>query len=52
MPLGENSPNVLMEPLGNNMFRVRVTGPAARDVHYRGFDMVLEGGDWKLRWFL
>lgn len=52
MPLGENSPNVLMEPLGNNMFRVRVTGPAARDVRYRGFDMVLEGGNWRLRWFL
>lgn len=53
MPLGENSPNVLMEPLGRNMFRVRLTGPAARDSgRYKGFDMVLERGNWRLRWFL
>jgi hypothetical protein len=52
MPLGENSPNVLMENLGRNMFRVRLTGPATRDVgRYRGFDMILEGGNWRLRWF-
>jgi hypothetical protein len=52
MPMGENSPNVLMEAVGRNIFRLRLTGPAARDVgRYRGFDMVLEGGDWRLRWF-
>jgi hypothetical protein len=52
MPLGENSPNVIMEPVGRNMFRVRLSGASARDVgRYKGFDMVLENGNWRLRWF-
>jgi hypothetical protein len=53
MPLGENSPNVIMEAVGRNTFRVRLTGPATRDIgRYKGFDMVLEWGNWRLRWFL
>jgi hypothetical protein len=52
MPLGENSPNVIMETIGRNMFRIRLSGASARDVgRYRGFDMVLENGNWRLRWF-
>jgi hypothetical protein len=53
MPLGENSPNVIMEAVGRNVFRVRLTGPATRDVgRFTGFDMILEGGNWRLRWFI
>lgn len=51
MPMGENSPNVLMRPMGANMFRLQLSGAAARDMHFRGFDMVLESGNWRLRWF-
>jgi hypothetical protein len=53
MPMGEHSPNVLMERLGRNVFRVRVTGQAKKDLErWTGFDMVLEKGNWKLRWFV
>lgn len=53
MPMGEYSPNVMMETVDRNMFRVKLTGQAARDLgRYSGFDMVLENGNWKLRWFV
>jgi hypothetical protein len=53
MPMGEHSPNVLMEPLGDNTFRVKVTGTAVKGLDkWVGFDMVLERGNWKLRWFV
>ncbi|MEX2219622.1 MAG: hypothetical protein WD749_12785 [Phycisphaerales bacterium] len=51
MPMGEHSPNVLTEPLGGNTFRVKLTGPATRELHWTGFDMVLEQGNYRLRWF-
>jgi hypothetical protein len=53
MPMGEHSPNVMMEQLGKNLFRVRVTGQAKKGLdRWTGFDMVLEKGNWRLRWFV
>jgi hypothetical protein len=52
MPLGEHTPQVIMDKVGRNMFRVRVTGVGVNDLYWRGFDMVLEEGNWKLRWFV
>ena len=53
MPLGENSPNVNMSTVGHNIFRVQLIGQAAKGLEgYTGFDMVLEKGNWKLRWFV
>lgn len=53
MPMGEYSPNVLMEQLGRNMIRVRVTGQARKGLEkWSGFDMILEKGNWRLRWFV
>ena len=53
MPMGENSPNVNMETVGKNIFRVQLLGQAAKGLEgYTGFDMVLEKGNWKLRWFV
>jgi hypothetical protein len=61
LPLGEHSPNVILETVGRNVWRVRIDDQAAfamRDrttgtpAKYRGFDMVLENGNWRLRWFL
>jgi hypothetical protein len=53
MPLGEHSPNVLRTQLGKNFFRVQVTGQALRGLgRYKGFDMILEKGHWRLRWFV
>jgi hypothetical protein len=52
MPMGEHSPNVVMEPIGRNFFRVRVTGDSRKGLgRYTGFDMILEEGNWRLRWF-
>ncbi len=53
MPLGEHSPNVMMDPIGRNMFRVRVTGQSKKGLEkWTGFDMVFEKGNWRLRWFV
>jgi hypothetical protein len=53
MPMGENSPNVTVETLEKNMFRVQLMGTAAKGLEgYTGFDMVLERGNWRLRWFV
>jgi hypothetical protein len=53
MPMGEHSPNVLMERVSRNVFRVRVTGQAKKGLdRWTGFDMVLEKGNWRLRWFV
>jgi len=53
MPLGEYSPNVLRTQLGRNFFRVQVTGQALKGLgRYKGFDMILEKGHWRLRWFV
>jgi hypothetical protein len=52
MPMGEHSPTVIVEQLGRNFFRVRVTGDARKGLgRYSGMDMVMERGNWKLRWF-
>lgn len=53
LPMGEHSPNVIMEPIGRNIFRVRLIDYAAKGLEgYTGFDMVLEpDGNWRLRWF-
>jgi hypothetical protein len=52
MPMGESSPTVIVDQLGRNTFRVRVTGDARRGLgRYTGMDMIMEKGNWKLRWF-
>lgn len=51
MPYGEFTPGVEARQLGKGLRRVRVTGIEARGLHWGGFDMVLEKGNWKLRWF-
>lgn len=53
MPLGEHSPNVRMETVGRNIFRVQLRGRGAEGLEtYTGFDMMLEKGHWRLRWFV
>ncbi len=53
MPLGENSPNVTVETVEKNIFRIQLRGQAAKGLEgYTGFDMVLEKGNWRLRWFV
>jgi len=51
MPMGEHTPNVVMRPLGGKAYRVLVTGPGTNELKYNAMDMVMEGGNWRLRWF-
>lgn len=50
-PLAENSPQVIMRSLGNNVIRLQVTGMAREGLRWTFMDMVMEGGNWRLRWF-
>jgi hypothetical protein len=52
MPFGERTPGVYLENLGDRVKRVRVASIAARDLNFVAMDMTLEGGFWKLRWFV
>lgn len=50
-PMGQNSPQVIMQSLGNNVIRLQVTGLAREGLRWTFMDMVMEGGNWRLRWF-
>ncbi len=50
-PLAENSPQVIMKSLGNNVIRLQVTGLARDGLSWSFMDMIYEGGNWRLRWF-
>ncbi len=52
MPMGEQTPGVILSKVGPGTLRVEVTGPLTRELRWRGFDMVLEGATYRLRWFI
>ncbi|MFN0131947.1 MAG: hypothetical protein ACKVW3_05380 [Phycisphaerales bacterium] len=53
MPMAEHTPSVRQEMVGRNIVRVRLAGRAAEGLTtFRGFDMMLEQGHWRLRWFV
>lgn len=52
MPGGEFTPGVYRRPLGNKSERLEVEGILAKDLTWKGMDMVMEKGNWKLRWFV
>jgi hypothetical protein len=49
MPAGEFTPGILMQPVGRNVFRLRVEGDETMNWKY--MDVVFESEDFKLRWF-
>lgn len=51
MPQGEMTPGVLMEKVGDRTYRLGVSGPGTEELPWRFMDMVMEGGNWRLRWF-
>jgi hypothetical protein len=51
MPMGERTPGVILSGLGDNIFRVKLTGAAARGLQWTYFDMRLEQGNYRLMWF-
>jgi hypothetical protein len=52
MPMGEQTPGALMTPLGSGAYRVQVTGLGTSRLRWTGFDMVMERGNWRLRWLV
>lgn len=50
-PLAENSPQVILQKVGENIIRLKVTGMAADGLSWTFMDMSNEGGNWRLRWF-
>lgn len=52
MPMGENSAGVYFEKLGDRVYRVRVSPQAAKALRFSGMDVVMERGNYKLRWFV
>ncbi|HYE63893.1 MAG TPA: hypothetical protein VD997_18020 [Phycisphaerales bacterium] len=51
MPNAELTPGAISRKLGPKTQRVEVQGLGAKDLTWTGFDMVMEKGNWKLRWF-
>jgi hypothetical protein len=52
MPMGERGPNIVFKQIGPKLYVVELTGQAARGLRYVGFQMVLEKGNFRLRWFI
>ena len=50
-PLAENSPQVLMRIVGEDVVRLQLTGLAKEGLRWTFMDMVYEDGNWRLRWF-
>jgi hypothetical protein len=49
MPAGEFTPGMLMQPVGRNIFRLRVEGDP--ELRWKFMDVVYENGEYRLRWF-
>lgn len=52
MPAGEFTPGVYVRSLGPKSERIEVQGLAAKDLTWTGMDIIMEKGNWKLRWFV
>lgn len=50
-PLAENSPQVIIRRVDDNVIRLQVTGMAREGLSWSFMDMSHEGGNWRLRWF-
>jgi hypothetical protein len=50
MPMGEQSPTVLIDQPGDNIWVVRLTGAATKGLRFTKLWVRLEGVQWKLMW--
>lgn len=51
IPMGEYTPGIYMRGVGGGVQRIKVPGPVGQDLRWNFMDMVMEGGNWRLRWF-
>lgn len=52
MPGGESTPGLFLRPLGDRTYRLALDGMQGRDLGWVGMDVTLEGGNYRLRWFV
>jgi hypothetical protein len=52
VPYAENTPGVFWKPLGGRAFRVEASGLSRTGLKVVAMDMIMERGNWKLRWFV
>jgi hypothetical protein len=52
LPMAEYTPGVYLEKIAPSVFRVKLSGQAAKGLYYTGFDMELDQGTWHLVRFL
>ena len=50
LPNGENSPNALVTKQGPKLFRLAITGTAAKGLAFTELWIVLEAAEWKIVW--
>jgi len=50
LPSGENSPNALVTKQGPKLFRLSITGTAAKGLAFTELWIILEAADWKIVW--
>jgi hypothetical protein len=51
LPFAEHTPGVHLEGLGPNVFRMRSPGGRNSGLRYQFMDLIIERGEWRLRWF-
>lgn len=51
MPMGEFTPGLYLEQIGQGTFRLALYGRAGEGLEWTFVDIVVERGVWKLRWF-
>lgn len=51
MPMGEYTPGLFLERLERNTFRLHVGNRGTENLAWKFVDIVVEQGQWRLRWF-
>ncbi len=52
MPLANQTPGVFIENIGDGVMRMNAEQRIAMDLNWKGIDMVMERGNYKLVWFV
>lgn len=52
MPFGERTPGVAMRSVGGRVLRLEAPPEKHASLRLVAMDMVMEGGNWRLRWFV
>ncbi len=51
MPMAEFTPGLFLRNIGRNEFRLRIDPRGADKLAWKSVDMIVENGQWRLRWF-